>query len=133
MAKITGLEKILRNLEAKPEQLTKAAAVGMKIALSETVDYGKKEYSRPFTNKGFTDRTTNLRNSWQSTVWKEGRYIVKGRIHAGWGVGDKPNYAYWVETRWDGKYAYLYPSVNDKREFIFNTIGDLCKKTFKKR
>ena len=132
MSKMDGLDNVLRKLDAEPEKLAKAAIIGMKIALSETVDYGKRTYARSSTNKGFTDRTTNLRNSWKYTVSKEHKLSVKGWVHAGWGVGDKPNYAYWVETRWDGKFAFLYPSVNDKKVFIFETIATLCKLTFKK-
>jgi hypothetical protein len=127
---IDGLEKLLRKLDAKPVEIEKAAFVGMKYALTETVNYGKEAYSRPKTGKGFSDRTTNLRNSWKSTVMLKPNSVV-GYVHAGWGSSDKPHYAFWVETRWDGKYAYLYPSVNDKREYIFDTIKTVCQRNFK--
>jgi CobQ-like glutamine amidotransferase family enzyme len=134
---VDGLDKILANLTKKEADLRKTVFVGMKYALKETVNYGKEAYSRPATGKGFTDRTTNLRNSWNSTVLIDGINVV-GYVHVGWGndrVDEKTgkvkkNYAYYVETRWDGKYAYLYPSVNDKREYIFDTVKILVQKRF---
>jgi hypothetical protein len=126
---VDGLDKILANLTKKEADLRKTVFTGMKYALKETVNYGKKAYSRPATGKGFTDRTTNLRNSWKSTVLIDGINVV-GYVHVGWGSGERKNYAYYVETRWDGKYAYLYPSVNDKREYIFDTVKTLVSKVF---
>ena len=126
---VDGADKIIANLTKKEADLKKVMFTGMKYALKETVNYGKKEYSRPKTGKGFTDRTTNLRNSWNSTVMIEGLNIV-GYVHAGWGSMPDKNYPYYVETRWDGKYAYLYPSVMDKKEYIFNTIKESCQKVF---
>jgi hypothetical protein len=126
---VDGLDKILANLTKKEADLKKTVFVGMKYALKETVNYGKVAYSRPKTGKGFTDRTTNLRNSWSSTVMIDGMNVI-GYVHAGWGSQPDVNYPYHVETRWDGKYAYLYPSVMDKKEYIFDTIKTLCQGVF---
>lgn len=126
---VDGAEKIIAKLAKKEADLRKYGFTGMSYALKETVNYGKVAYSRPKTGKGFTDRTTNLRNSWNSTVMIDGLTVI-GYIYAGWGSMPDVNYPYYVETRWDGKYAYLYPSVMDKKEYIYDTVKRFCKEVF---
>jgi len=124
-----GIDNVLNKLDKIPDKVLRNVADGLGRELAEVVNYGKVEYSRPDHGKGFTDRTTNLRNSWRSEVLdpisESPKGLIEGYIFAGW--GGLAHYAEYVELRWDGKYAYLEPSINDKKEEIQKAIVDYAK------
>lgn len=120
MAKIEGMDEVLRNLQAAEDGIMKATAAGMDFALRDTVNHIKTAYSRPRTGKGFADRTTNLRNS----INKAQEILTMMVI--GWIFATMP-YASHVELRHEGMYAYLWPGTKDKEKDILNNISRFIK------
>ncbi len=118
-----GLNDVLGNL-IKYERLGyKAAERGVKKAAMATASYIKKEYRRNVTGKGFSNVSGLLRASIRSEVKLESGLII-GYVIAGWGGQreGKSSYAPYVEFRWGGRYAYLWPGVKDMKKEIERLI-----------
>lgn len=113
---VHGTAEVLRNLRKEQAKYHAALKIAMTVACQMLVDYIKVEYSRPNTGKGFTDRTTNLRNSISFTVTDDENGVV-GWIHAGM------EYAAIVELEHGRIYAYLLPALNEKRKEIFDILA----------
>ena len=107
-------QEVIRNIDRISGGLSGAMKDGLDVALIETQDFIKVEYSRPATGKGFTDRTANLRNSISHDSW----LVFQGA--EGVITADMP-YAEIVETRYEGKFAYLWPGTVEKGDVFLKT------------
>jgi len=126
---IEGMREVTKKMDRAQRNIAKAILIAMDHSLRDTVNYIKTDYadSRAKTGKGFTSKTHNLQNSIGHKQGIEKDEVV-GYVHAGWGPED---YAGHVEMRWEGKYAYLWPGVNDKGKEIKKTIADDIKAVIK--
>lgn len=118
---IYGLDTILKNLDRAEAEIVKAGVKGVELASLATEAHIKKEYRRPVTGKGFTDRTGTLRRSIGHHVIIESKSYIMGFIYAG------TYYAVYVECRWNGKYAYLLPGLMEMK----GNIRAILEKTLK--
>lgn len=125
MAKIDGLDQVLSNIDKKEKAIYKAIASGIDYGLTETVNFIKEEYVWNKNHKGFNDITANLRNSISHKIDTTSHFIGKGHVY-GW-IYAGMSYAPYVELRWEGKHAYLYPGVKEKEEFILDIIKDAAQ------
>jgi len=99
---------------------------GIELASLATSSHIKKGYNRAKTGKGFTDRTGTLRRSIGSAViWKVSKHVIIGYIFAG------TFYAVYVEFRWGGQYAYLWPGVTDMKGKIWQIILVETRRAFR--
>ncbi len=121
MPKDDGSAEIFRNLDAISRNLAGAMELGLGAGLRGTSDHIKTEYSRPATGKGFTDRTANLRNSIDSATERVGRYRVEGAVFA------NEDYAPYVETRHEGRFAFLFPGTMDRANDIVGAVAAAVK------
>ena len=109
-----GEKDILKNLTKYEAAGFKATERGVKKAAIATASHVKREYNRPSTGKGFSNVSGLLRSSIRGVVVASGKKII-GYVIAGTG---KLHYAPYVEFRWGGKYAYLWPGVKDMKKEI---------------
>jgi len=117
---VEGLKELLGKIDKLPDAYLKAIGGVMDNELRKTVNHIKVEYSRPNTGKGFTDQTGNLRNSLAhkiETMFKE----VNGWVYAGM------DYAERVELQFTGRYAFLWPGVQDREDEILQAIVKAMK------
>ena len=120
-----GLKDVLKELDKAGADIVAGAAKGMTLATLATERHIKKEYSRPRTGKGFTDRTARLRASIGQAVQVTKNAII-GVVYAG------THYAVYVEFRWSGKYAYLWPGVKDMKKQIWDLLYEGAKRGLRK-
>ncbi len=113
-----GLDKVLKNLDAAEGAIVNAAARGMGKAALLTEAHIKVNYNRERTGKGFTDRSSLLRNSIGSAVVVANKDFIMGYVFAG------KDYAVYVENRWSGKFAFLWPGVQDMKTKIFAILAE---------
>ena len=111
-----GVRKVRRNLDRIERAGLKATERGVRKAAVATASYIKREYNRPATGKGFANVTGRLRASIGSYVVVFGKHFIVGYVYAG------THYAPYVEFRWGGQYAYLWPGVKDMQNEIFSII-----------
>ncbi len=124
--KVYNIDEVLKNLDKAEAEIIKNLYRGIQLATLATESHIKKEYNREKTGKGFTDRTGTLRRSIGSkTVYRLNKNLVIGYIFAG------TYYAVYVEFRWGGKYAYLWPGITDMKAKIWQIILDETKEAFK--
>jgi hypothetical protein len=114
---LENLDQVLRNCDKAKTVIQKAIKVGMGKGLSETTTHTKQHYVFSVYGRGFNDDTGNLRNSIDDEVLEEGDNIV-GIEYA------SMEYAPYVELRWEGAHAFLYPGVMDKEDDILDEIKD---------
>jgi len=118
-----GVNNVLRNLDKHERAGIKASERGVKKAALATATHIKREYRREVTGKGFTNRTGRLRASIGSKVVFKSKYVIIGYVYAG------TLYAPYVEFRWGGKYAYLWPGVRDMQSEIWDIIKKEIRET----
>lgn len=124
--KVYGIEEVLENLDKAKAEIVKKLYDGVNLAALATESHIKKEYRRPVTGKGFSDPTGTLRRSIGShTVYHASKDMVIGYVFAG------TFYAVYVEFRWGGQYAYLWPGVIGMKEKIWQIIKETTKGAFK--
>jgi len=111
---VEGLAEILKNLKKSEKEIIAGLTVGMTAATIATESHIKREFNRPATGKGFANRTGKLRASIRQDVQITKKAII-GWIIAGSGEAD---YAPYVEHRWSGKYAYLWPGIKEMKSRI---------------
>ncbi len=128
MGVIHGLDHVIRKLKASEQKGVRAAARGVTKAAMATAAHIKKEYRRNVTGKGFNNVSSLLRASIRSEVKLESGVIL-GYVIAGWGGQreGKSSYAPYVEFRWGGRYAYLWPGVKDMKAEIERLITEEIK------
>ena len=123
-----GLDKVLKNLDAAEGAIVNAAARGMGKAALLTEAHIKVEYNRERTGKGFTDRTSLLRQSISHKVTIERGMIVAWIFASGGGPGEDA-YAHHVEHIVGGKYAFMLPGFLDmKREIVSLILIEMKKR-----
>ncbi len=118
MAVIEGLDVVLANFERKRKMVYSGVYAAMGRSLSETTNYIKEEFVFKRTHRGFNDITGNLRNSINKHVEKYSADVIIGTEYAGM------EYAPYVEFRWEGLHAFLYPGVKDMAHTISQSIAD---------
>lgn len=124
--KVYGVEEVCKNLDKAEEEIIRLFHRGMTLATLATESHIKKDYNRAKTGKGFTDRTGTLRRSIGSkVVIRLSKHLVVGYVFAG------TNYAIYVEFRWGGRYAYLWPGITDMKEQIWKTLVKETKGAFR--
>lgn len=126
--KVYGIEEMLKKLDAAEAKIVKKFHQGITLASLATESHIIKDYNRAKTGKGFTDRTGNLRRSVGSKVVFVSTNIMIGYVFAG---GAFAPYAVYVEFRWGGKYAYLWPAMMDMRSQIWQIIKKETREAFK--
>ena len=119
-----GLKEVLKELTKAGGDIVEGVTGGMLQATIATESHIKREYNRPATGKGFANRTGKLRASIRKKV-QVTRSAITGWIIAGSGEVD---YAPFVEFRWSGKYAFLWPGVIDMRKTIIELLEKGAKK-----
>ena len=113
---IEGLQEVLKNLKKAEDDIVAGVVNGMKAATLETEAHIVTGYQRSVTGKGFDNRTGRLRASIGQAV-RVTKTAVIGYVFAG------THYAVYVEHRWSGKYAFLWPGVKDMKRRIWELIG----------
>lgn len=123
-----GEKDILRKLNKYESAGTKATERGVKKAAIATASHVQREYNRPATGKGFGNVSGLLRSSIRGVVIHQWGKII-GYVIAGWGGvrEGKKSYAHYVEFRWGGKYAYMWPGVKDMKKEIKRLIKNEIK------
>lgn len=119
---VTGMEETIGNLRGLESAYLKRLAIALEFAADMLVNYIKTEFDRPKTGRGFTDRTTNLRNSISRS-----KAIIDGDTVTVW-VFAGMEYAAIVELHHGRIYAYLLPGLNDKRREIFKILRTILSK-----
>ena len=119
-----GLKEVLKELKEAGKDIVEGLAGGMKLATLATESHIKREYNRPNTGKGFANRTGRLRASIGHHVFIIPNAVI-GIVHAG------TSYAVYVEFRWSGKYAFLWPGVIDMRKTIIELLEKGARKGLK--
>jgi len=119
-----GLKDVLKELKEAGGDIVKGVAGGMQMAVIATSSHIKRGYNRPNTGKGFANQTGRLRASIGQAVIITRRGVI-GVVYAG------TSYAIYVEFRWSGKYAYLWPGVIDMRKTIIELLEKGAKKGLK--
>lgn len=122
---IEGLKEVLKELDKAGADIIQGVAKGMKKATIATESHIKSKYNRPATGKGFANRTGRLRASIGQAV-QITRDAIIGIVYAG------THYAPYVEFRWSGKYAYLWPGIKDMKKKIWDFLYEGAKKGIKK-
>jgi len=122
--KIHGTKELAKELDSRFEKIRAAARDALDYALENTVTYMKEEFDKEKTGRGFRDRTGNLRNS-ESHKIEENPRKVRGVIRAGM------PYALAVETRREGRNAFMYPALQEKKEFISKIIKEALEEAMK--
>ena len=123
-----GLKEVLKNLDKSGADIVAGAAKGMKKATIATESHIKTQYQRNRTGKGFDNITGKLRASIREEVEVTKKAII-GWIIAGSGEAD---YAAYVEFRWSGKYAYMWPGIKDMTKRIWAYLYEGAKGGLKK-
>ena len=123
-----GVKNVLGNLDKAERAGRKAAERGITKAAMATAAHIKKEFRREVSGKGFQNRSGMLRASIRSEVRLKSNEVI-GYVIAGWGGTQKgkKSYAPYVEFRWSGKYAYLWPGVKAMKKKIEKIITDEMK------
>lgn len=124
-SKVEGLAEVLKNFDNKQKAVGNATASGMRYALRHTTNYIKQEFVYKKTGRGFDDITGNLRNSINWEVDRLNADKIIGIEYVGM------EYAPYVEFRWEGRHAFLYPGVLDEMPFIQNTIKEAIEAAVK--
>lgn len=125
---IRGLKELLKSLENAGQAAYYGLYAGLDYGLRKTSEHIKTHYVFSITGKGFDDQTANLRNSINFFVTKKTDSVV-GLIGS---FGGNLEYAKWVETRWEGRHAYLYPGVKDNEQQIMESVKDAIEAAIKK-
>lgn len=114
---VEGLDQVLQNCDKAKKVILNAIYLGMGAGLADTTNYIKEEFVWSKNGRGFNDRTGHLRNSIAYDVQKDDDKVI-GTEYA------SMEYAPYVELRWEGAHAYLYPGVMDKKDDILDKIKD---------
>ncbi len=120
---LEGGSDIFKNLQQYEADGRKAAERGVHKAAIATASHIQREYRRNTTGKGFDNVSGLLRSSIRGVLKVVGKKIY-GYIVAGTG---SLHYAPYVEFRWGGKFAYLWPGVKDMTKKIFVIINTELK------
>lgn len=118
---LENLDQVLQNCDKAKKVILNAIYLGMGAGLSDTTNYIKEEFVWSKNGRGFNDITTNLRNSIKYNVDPPDDDKVIGTEYA------SMEYAPYVELRWEGAHAYLYPGVIDMTDKILDEIKDAVK------
>lgn len=102
---VHGVEEINRNLSRLESEMLRAAG----DAADEIAQY-LETYSKQ--NAPFKDRTGNLRGSIDGSWEQVGKDLFRVILSAGM------DYAVFVELCRDGRYAFLWPAVNESLDEI---------------
>ncbi len=124
MSRVEGLNDIFKNIDKAKDNALKNLYSGMDYGCRDAVNYIKKEYADNCeqTGHGFTSRTHNLQNSINSQP-----FVVAGNV-IGVIFADM-SYAPYVELKYEGQNAYLWPGANDKKDDIVKAIIKFVKVT----
>ncbi len=114
---LENLGQVLNNCDKAKKVIINAIFLGMGAGLADTTNYIKEEFVWSKNGRGFNDITANLRNSIKYDVQKDDDKVI-GTEYAGM------EYAPFVELRWEGVHAYLYPGVMDEKDDILYAIRD---------
>ena len=117
---LENLDQVLQNCDKAKKVILNTIFLGMGAGLSDTTNHIKEEFVWSKTGRGFNDITTNLRNSIAYDVQKDDDKVI-GTEYA------SMEYAPYVELRWEGAHAYLYPGVIDMTDKILDEIKDAVK------
>ena len=114
---LENLGQVLNNCDKAKKVIINAIFLGMGAGLADTTNYIKEEFVWSKNGRGFNDITANLRNSIKYDVQKDDDKAI-GAEYGGM------EYAAYVELRWEGGHAYLYPGVMDEKDDILYAIRD---------
>ena len=120
-----GLNDLLKNLDKAGDDILKTAGSGIGKAAMSTASHIKKEFRRNVTGKGFDNVTGLLRASIGSKVVFTTKAYAIGYVYAG------THYAPYVEFRWNGKYAYLWPGLIEMKSEILKILTKELRGTLK--
>lgn len=115
---LENLGQVLQNCDKAKDVILNAIYLGMGAGLADTTNHIKNEFVWSTNGRGFNDITGNLRNSIKYEVDPPKDDKVIGVEYA------SMEYAPYVELRWEGAHAYLYPGVMDKKDDILDAIKD---------
>ena len=114
---LENLDQVLQNCDKAKKAVLNAIFLGMGAGLADTTNYIKEEFVWSKNGRGFNDITGNLRNSIAYDVQKDDDKVI-GTEYA------SMEYAPYVELRWEGAHAYIYPGVMDKKDDLLDKIKD---------
>lgn len=123
MGHVTGADKVLKNMKGFQRQFVAGLIESVEQVAIIIADFIRVTYQRPITGKGFTDRTSLLRQSISHKVTVE-RGLVIGWIFASGGGGGKDDeaYAHHVEFISGGKFAFMLPGFLAKKPEIMKLL-----------
>lgn len=90
--------KMKKRIDEGPERARRAAWITAQTMAPEVENYMK-------LNAPWTDRTGNARNGLAARPFREGSTI-------GIDLFGQVDYQIWLETRWEGKFAIIQPTVD---------------------
>jgi len=91
--------KMSKRIKEGPERARRAAWITAQSMAPEVENYMK-------SNAPWTDRTGNARNGLAARAFREGTTI-------GIDLFGQVDYMIWLETRWEGQYAIIQPTVDE--------------------
>lgn len=112
----SGVDKLAQAIGQHDKTVKRAIAYRFQKAKPESEDYAK-------ANAPWTDRTGNARAGLHATVSSEESGNIFELLMAG-----SVFYQVFLETRWNGKYAILMPTINWIGAKIMAEIGDEIEK-----
>jgi len=104
-----GVEQIVLNLKNFDRRKTERVEIAVQQTQSLVVAYAKG-------NHPYTDRTSNLTKSIAPGRVTVGRNSINGEVVA------NMEYAAYVERRWGGRYAYLWPAMKATQRDFFKLV-----------
>lgn len=114
---IYGTDNVLKNLEKARGRINDQFERSLNLVGREQAEFTKREYGtdRAATGHGFTSRSGQLRRTITYIVQKKQNLLICW-IFAG------AIYAVYVEHMSAGKYAFLLPALNERKQKIWEII-----------
>ena len=114
MPNVTGTQTVQLRLAEVVKQLQENANLAMGEVVAALEGWAKSEHS-------YTDRTSNTTNSIQGEIAEASALIVRGVLSAGM------DYDIFLELCHDGRWAFLWPTIERHRDDILAMIAARMK------
>ena len=111
---VTGTDAVQLRLAEVAKQIQEKANTAMEEVMAALEGWAKSEHS-------YTDRTGNTSVSIQGQVEEASALLVRGVLSAGM------DYDVYLELARDGKWAFLWPTIERHKDDIERLIADRMK------
>lgn len=103
-----------RELGAAKDRFMRAANIAAQSMAPEVENYMK-------LNAPWTDQTTNARNGLAARAFQDGNTIGIVAFH-------QVDYGIWLETRWNGRYAIINPTIEAMGPRVMDRFNRLLER-----